>query len=684
MLTPRRSLALAWFAVILVAWGPSGRSQTLRLEPDHPWRPPFGLDRVGRPSRVVVEAAGPGSLVLVQSRGGREVARTDVALPAAPPLVATIPVPAGMDEVVLLSNGEHEVARLAIDRPPVEFDATATASATVNPVDLDAILPPSDWLLLGPGATVDLAVVAFARDRDRPEARLTAWFESEPARRFETAAPLSAGRRSVIRTAIASPAGKADRDVLHVTLRDGASIGEKSIPTMLVRDVPERPAFGAYETKLRYDAPISVRDPATGTFSSLDYAQGWRPELNDVVVRLPNGGRFVFWRGSSYIPFWAGRHNTGACYEWAEVMSRPPDAVDCVEPLMDKELRYGRVQIVESTPSRVHVRWMYQSTDLHYKVWGDQAVEDYYFYPDGFGTRVVSLKTDPATEYELCELIVLTPQSTYPLDVLPENLVDALCLDGTRRVYRSPIREESDRPVGGDPPAIYRLRLNRREEMAAIAFNPGDRAFPPVVFGPFQDGGLQVTPWYWGSHWPLARGNATGSTIDERVSASPCHNSVMSWAGSRPEPIAESRRLTLDAAGKARMMASRRWAWLIGMTDGDDETLLRWARSYARPASITAEGARIGFDAWSPERRAYVLEATRPSLAIALAPEAPVVNPVFEIAGAPAAAPRVSIDGAEVPAGSFAWDGRTLWLKAVLNGPATVRLDFPGPGPAAP
>ena len=51
---------------------------------------------------------------------------------------------------------------------------------------------------------------------------------------------------------------------------------------------------------------------------------------------------------------------------------------------MDKELRYGKVEIVEATSAQIHVRWTYQSTDFEYKVWGDQAVEDYYFYPDGF------------------------------------------------------------------------------------------------------------------------------------------------------------------------------------------------------------------------------------------------------------------------------------------------------------
>jgi hypothetical protein len=50
----------------------------------------------------------------------------------------------------------------------------------------------------------------------------------------------------------------------------------------------------------------------------MDYAKAWDSSLNDVVVSLPNGSRYVFWRGSSYIPFWAGQHNTGMSYEWAE------------------------------------------------------------------------------------------------------------------------------------------------------------------------------------------------------------------------------------------------------------------------------------------------------------------------------------------------------------------------------
>src|SRR4029079_8733978 len=115
------------------------------------------------------------------------------------------------------------------------------------------------------------------------------------------------------------PDGVGSKDVLNVTLSDpaGEKLWDKKIRTMRIADAPKLPKFGAVKLKLRYDAPISVRDPKTGTFSGIDYDTAWANSLEDVVVALPNGARYVFWRGSSYIPFWATRHNAGLCTEWA-------------------------------------------------------------------------------------------------------------------------------------------------------------------------------------------------------------------------------------------------------------------------------------------------------------------------------------------------------------------------------
>ena len=92
----------------------------------------------------------------------------------------------------------------------------------------------------------------------------------------------------------------------------------------------------------------------------------------------------------------------------------------------------------------------------------------------------------------------------------------------------------------GAVPAIYRLRLANDEKLSAIYFNPNETKMPPIIFGPFFDGGQMVTPCYWGSHWPLARGNSTGR--DDRrpdpVHADPQQRDEL--GGTRPAPLSTS------------------------------------------------------------------------------------------------------------------------------------------------
>ncbi len=615
--------AALFVSMLAVAPAPGTHAQTQQNQGAmrlgfHPWRPPFGLERVG---------------------------------------------------------AKHDSAE------PLEFAAAARSDPRENPVDLGAILVPHGSLLVGPGSRVLVDIAACSPRIDRPAARILLFYLDDTASRITIDCALKAGQVVRKTIPIGRPRGSGTRASLVVALEDahGQARLVREIPVMVVPVRPAHPTFGATYETLRYDPPISVRDPRTGQYSTLPYEGAWPAELRDVVVWLPGGGRFVFWRGSSYIPFWAGAGNTGACYEWAEIISQPRGAVDCVEPLMDKELRYSRVSILESTSARVRVRWQYQSTDLHYKVWGDLAVEDYEFYPDGFGTRAVTLRSDPANDYELCELILLTPAGAYPFEVLPESPVDAIFLDGRKLTHQFP-RPDGQAPVqpaswASGAQAIFRLRLDRGGGASAILFSPRLTRGPKVIFGPFSDRGLTVTPCYWGSHWPLARGNSTGNAIDDRVGLTPCHNSVMSWANVRPEPLYELRATLMDTLGKMRPMLVRRWEWLIGMSAADDDRLRDLGRSFASPPRLEVHGAAVR-DRAQEGGRALGLEGGGREVRIVLDPQPVCVNPVFEWNDAPRGAIALECNGRTLDPSTYAWDGRVLWLDQTFRSRTRLTVRF--------
>src|SRR5437870_10091924 len=100
----------------------------IHIERGHPWRPPFGLDRVGQPTRVVVEPdapAKPGEQVMLAGyRGGREAVRVSVEFTGGSPFVSEMDP--SIDRVVLLAGGGQtwrEVSGLSIERNGFEADA---------------------------------------------------------------------------------------------------------------------------------------------------------------------------------------------------------------------------------------------------------------------------------------------------------------------------------------------------------------------------------------------------------------------------------------------------------------------------------------------------------------------------------------------------------------------------------
>ena len=659
-------------------------SVKVRVDQGHPWRPPFGVNRVGAPIAAHVELTSDKppqrEYFLAAYRSGREIERQPLKIAGKKsPFFGNAQFTTLPEAIVLFARcaGDgptEELARQAVAWREIEAEAVARPDYQINPVDLGTILVPHDWLLLAGGQTATIDVAAISRTRNIPKARLRAWFQG--GKPLEAGLPLAANQRATKELRIPITVD-GDRSILQVSLVDGdRELWKKGIRTMIVAQQPRWPTFGAVETKLRYDAPIPVKDLQTGVHSSIDYDTAWDAKLKDVVVFLPNGSRFVFWRGSNYIPFWAGLHNTGFCYEWAETTHPEDGAPDSVEPLADHELRYGNVRILESTSSRVHVRWTYQptnSTKSPFRIWGDQATEDFYFYPDGFGTRVMTLSSAPNWRYELSEFIVFTPQAAFPLDVLRPK-VDVLFLDGEKKHL-----EWSGDGLTGEvtfprkAPMMFRIFDHKNDPFSAIYFSPRDIPILLSVYGPFRDGGQEITPAFWGSHGPLSRDTSFSRDL---IHSSPAHTSLMTWGlsgvgkyslGNNPEPLSTSALQMVDTLGRPREMMIRRWAWLIAKSEAPDDVLLNWAQSFSSPPALEMSGARIDFPSYSPERRALRLVAESSSIEIKLKPIAHTMNPVFEFDQAPKDLASVTLDGKPLAADSYAWDGKTLWIRASID-----------------
>ena len=410
-----------------------GAGYEIRLDRGHPWRPPFGLQRVGRPIEVVVQAAdrpaGTAHILTVLSRG-KEVGRHDVRFPANPPYSARVPIGNIADELILSSFSRDEtrpveLAHLRVEIPEIEADAIARPDAVVNPVDLGAILVPSGWLLLGPGQSATLDVAAIDWSRDRPGAALKASFESEPGRVATAPISLRAGMRIQQRLKLGEIPVSPDRDVLSVVLEDGTGqrLWQKAIPVMLVRDPPRRPRFGATYQRLRYDAGSRSASPDRDVLEH-PYEAAWAPALRTSSSGCPRGAVRLLARSELY-PILGRPAQHGPCYEWAEIISQPAGAVDCVEPLMDKELRYSRVEIVESTAARVHVAGVTSRPTSTTRFGATPRSRIITFIPMASGCASSTFESDPKNDYELSEFIILTPQGAYPFGSYPDP-VEAL------------------------------------------------------------------------------------------------------------------------------------------------------------------------------------------------------------------------------------------------------------------
>ena len=123
-------------------------------------------------------------------------------------------------------------------------------------------------------------------------------------------------------------------------------------------------------------------------YCKLNSGEGWESGFRagphaDIMVRIGDGDdKLVFWRASSYLPYW--QNARGQSY-LDEVVPRSGDGGG-LRP--DKISRFSRVRIIETSPARAIVHWRYVPNFANTN-WDGFADEYFTVYPDGACIRTI-------------------------------------------------------------------------------------------------------------------------------------------------------------------------------------------------------------------------------------------------------------------------------------------------------
>lgn len=388
-----------------------------------------------------------------------------------------------------------------------------------------------------------------------------------------------------------------------------AAIPERRFPTEGAG--PGR--FGAFYTHLKY-------------YDAWD--RRWRVgDHPDVVVRFDNEAyRFVFWRGTNYVPCWATAEGIWYTNEFNETWGN--GIVGCGEPMSDKHCAYSHVRIIESNDARVVVHWRYASVDVYgdrprkdpVSGWTDFSDEVYTIYPDGTGTRKITLhSTQPLEAHEFQEtMVVLQPGQT------PEAVWDAKALTMANMASEECVYDWTNgAPMAIDKPDFANIeRVNLKTETKPfLIVSPGkcvtrrqqvsDRPVFPVYRHEIQP--PRIFPWW--NHWPTAEIPSDGRHAVAADRAS--HASVSSGM--------EWEDYEVTATSRTRVM-------LHGLTRQEARDLVPLAASWLQPPALTITSGSAMSHGYDVTQRAYATTVRSPDVtAIALRIDATQGSPLHNL-----------------------------------------------------
>jgi hypothetical protein len=398
---------------------------------------------------------------------------------------------------------------------------------------------------------------------------------------------------------------------------------------VLPAGAPGTGPFGAYYATLKYQ----------DTWDRL-----WRlgPE-SDVVVRFDNAPiRLVFWHGLSYIPAWVTENGKWYTDEFLEDGYGGSTVYDA-EPMSDKQTRYSRVNILESSPARAVVHWRYALADILHRGahedpltgWFDWADEYYTVYPDGVAVRKQVLHHSdrlqpPNMWHEWQETIIVNGPGTRPEDNIQNDALTLANMAGQTATYSWLPRPPEALP---NPPDANIQMVNLKS-----SWKPFQVAPQPASFTTYTGEDTRST-FEWWNHWPVGLIDSSGRCAVAPDRASHSSLSHIYW----PE-YAKGE----DAITKILM---------DGLTNRPAAEMAMLARSWLHPAAVEIGGQGFESQGYDPAERAFVVVRNAGTLSqlkpkLEASNDSPLLNPAFVVKNWNAETARVTVDGRALPAGT--------------------------------
>ncbi len=414
--------------------------------------------------------------------------------------------------------------------------------------------------------------------------------------------------------------------------------------------------------------------------------------------------RFVFWDKAQYVGCVDVGDDVWFTPEWCETNS--PNDLHCYEPIMDKQLRWSRVQILEAGPARARVKWSYTLPDMRYRIFhGDTRAEEIYtVYPDGIAVREVVLW--PGTKnnhggnanlWQVAEWILVNGAGSNPLEVM-EMPTPFTLRSGTGEVINVPwpLPANDFEPFCDYYPQIadwpmYIGKINLKGQANPFMIFAKDQALFPHMhcnacgkdhpyFNMFP--GKNLFNIY--KHWPV-------TDMEDFIEWVPAGDDVGKVAThtSFMDVNFAMRRKSSDYIPTPDQGAT--WYILVGATQQgtDGAELEEIAHSYRSPAKIEIHKdpgepneihrGRVLLEGYDFALRSYVIRKHgEDRVKLTMTPSKPQLNPVFLINGWNSPTVTVTVDGEVVPAEQVvhqvAGDDLVVWIKGRFEEPATFEF----------